>query len=123
MPKLSELLKETRAVQVEIDGEMVNVTYRLKAMTSALYQEWMAGWGKASDTSDTMAAHIAWIRGVLASLIASWDVLRDDGTPWPTTDTPDGLQSLPFIFLETIWGAIWQDMYPNLSGGGTSSAK
>lgn len=87
--KLSDLLKRTRVITVEFQGETVTVTYRLNAVTPALLS------GKPSAVEQVKA------------VVEEWDVLDDRGRPM----APDVIaEQMPTMFLEAVLSAVVQDM-------------
>ena len=60
------------------------------------------------------------LRHFLAAVLVSWDVLSDDGTPYPTT--AEALIPFPYDFLMAATMAVQEAIRPNLDSAGTSGA-
>lgn len=58
--------------------------------------------------------------GVLLKLLASWDVLDDNGKPWPITE--EGLSELSDHFLNFVLSEIQRDMKERVESEGKVSA-
>jgi len=116
MPKLIDLIsKEVKDCELDVEGEVVHIAYRPKAVTSGLFIEWM-GWKDLS-----MAARESWTVAMIVALVASWDILDDAGAPLPIT--AENVKALPTAVNDALLGAIMADMFPNPPSGETSSAK
>lgn len=81
----------------EFAGEPVKVQYRSGIMTP----EWEAKYKNKNDGA----------YGQAHDLIVEWDVLGDDGKPYPTD--LDSLKQLPIEFIASLVGAIAGDLVPN----------
>lgn len=102
---LAALAAATRTVTFEYLGEQIHVTYRLAAQTIENEQ---------ADLQDRLAAQLV-----------SWDVLDDDGKPYPTD--AESLKHFPApIFLlrvaQEITRDVWATMRVDPTPAGTSGA-
>lgn len=61
--------------------------------------------------ADAARRQEAFLCEALASVLAGWDLLTDDGESWPTTQ--DGLARLPSVFIRALWAHITGESGPN----------
>ena len=94
--RAKDLLKATRKIEVEFQGQTLAVEYRVNAVTPAFFAE-VEGW---SD-KDVLQ------RGVCA-VVQSWDLLDENDQALPVTmETTEGL---PVEFLRKVQEAVMADM-------------
>lgn len=108
--RISDLRKETRSVSFEWEGETVNLKYRPGAVTAQMQMS-AAGIATLGDNAGLVVEYLGNYIESMASLIAEWDVLGEDGTPIPISVETMELLTLPFIFA--MFGAIMGAYNPN----------
>ena len=100
--RLSDLTKETRKVSVNVGAsEPLEIEYRTRAYTPEL-EESIIG------AQERPAAALA---QVLGKLIVAWNLVDDDGKPYPLDDAH--FDKLPVQVMIAIFQAIAEDMRPN----------
>jgi len=105
--RLADLRKETRSITFEFLGETVHVAYSPGAFTPELEAE-----ANAAEPGHQLGA----LAKMFARILASWDVMDDDGQPLPIT--LDTLMVMPAKFLGAIMKALQDDTtVPKESGG------
>jgi hypothetical protein len=107
--RVSNLAKNVRETTVAYEGETAAVSYKPGSVTPNMLDEMQAH-------KEDAGALVSLIR----RCVAEWDVLQDDGKPLPT-DAP-AVGDLPVAFLNAVLTAVFEDMRPNPSTGGTSAA-
>lgn len=112
MPKLAQILRDQRAVQVDLgDGETLNVTYRPGAVTPAQHDATI-------DLVERGRGPAALARSLADSLL-TWDLTDDNDAPYPLDEAH--LRELPSGFLRKIFDAIQSDLGPNQKRSGESA--
>ena len=106
---LSQLKKNLKTLTVEIDGDILTISYRPAAITPALWDELRS---KEYDRN----IHV----DVLSRALAGWDLLDDDGQPLPILESE--LMELPGDFLAAIYNQIMSDTYSPKARSGSSGA-
>lgn len=92
--------EQTRTITVEYAGETAGITYYPHKITKSLIRETAEMEGDGADR----------LAGQLVKLVASWEVLDDDGAPLPVTvEVMDGF---PIDFLVAIMRAINEAAIP-----------
>lgn len=110
--RIANLGTDTRTVELSIDNEVLRVVYRPSGVTPV--------------TEDRLRAMAADQRGgaslvvLLADVLVSWDLLDNDGTPYPIT--AESLSCLPTLFLARLTDAIKQDVIPKAPSAAGSGA-
>ena len=107
--RVSNLSRNTRETTVTYDGETAAVTYRPGSVTPNMLDEMQAN-------KENAGALVNLIR----RCVSQWDVLQDDGKQMPP-DSP-AVGDLPVAFLNAVLTAVFEDMRPNPTTGGTSAA-
>jgi hypothetical protein len=87
--KLSDLQKRTRTIEVEYQGDVVNVTYLVNVITPAFL----------SEQPDAVVQ--------IGAAVTAWDVLDDAGKPISPTEIAN---QLPLGFLSAVLEALTGDM-------------
>jgi hypothetical protein len=77
--KLSDLTSKTKPVTLDYNGEIVTMTVRCQLITPKL----IADLGVLDDLTVDSAERMHAVSEHLARLVASWDVLEDDGSMFP----------------------------------------
>jgi len=101
--KVGQLVKDARTVQVDVEGEPLNVTYRPSEITPATESAMM-------DQVDGSRAGGGLCK-LLAKVLVSWELVGDDDKPYPTTEA--ALRKLPIAFLGIVVKGITDDLRPN----------
>lgn len=118
--KLTDLKKSIRTVAIEYEGDSATVQYRPAALTPYLQMvllDWYVG-GENSEReykttlNDVLDAFI--------DLVATWDVMGDNGKPLPVTR--HWLRQLPTQFIAVVIGAILEDIRSPKANGVISPA-
>lgn len=144
--QLSDMMKETKTVSFDYDGETCTIEYRHKALTPVVR---MVLWGAneairarregATQPAEQPAAGkkrgkaalveeqvAVWKRvfaendeymGTIAGLLVRWDVM-DGASPLPIS--VEGLSQLPGDFIKTLANAMLSDGLPNPPNGENS---
>lgn len=100
--KLSQIGAKTRTVTMEYEGEPVALVYRPGKFTPRIEARLNEAQSEGRVSQEVAA--------VLADVLASWDVLGDDGKPVkPTTEL---LMEFPVDFLNLVSQAVAGDMRP-----------
>lgn len=141
--KLHNLMKEEREVAFEYEDEKVTIRYRPAAITPQMQsvasrmqamgikadearEKAKAAKAKGEDNAAEPADLAATLEmgslmtdfcGVIVTLVASWDIVADDGKPLPVTDAL--CMRMPLNFLMAIFRAAMDDMRPNEGNVGT----
>lgn len=119
--KFRDLTKTTKAATVEYQGEKVGFTYKPSAITPQMQlvaiRMQTLGEEKGESAPAEMAALMGDFVGVITNLIASWDVLGDDGSPLPVNR--EWVSQMPLSFLSALFGAAVEDMRPNDESAGS----
>ena len=108
--RISELRKETRQVDIEWDGETVKVEYRPGAVTAQM-QMAAASMANIGNDPQRVVESLGDYVQAMARLIATWDILDDDGQPLPVT--PELVEALPLPFVYAVFGGIMGAYSPN----------
>lgn len=104
MPKISHILKEEATVEVDLgDGETLNIVFRPGVVTPEAHDATM-------DLVDQQRQPAAVAKSLAATLV-KWDLLTDDGDPYPIDEK--SLRSLPFGFLGKVFFALQDSLSPN----------
>ena len=104
---LSKYRNVTKLVQVDFDGEIINVTYRPGEVTPARLTNLRREQQEAVDRGEPLPEGEAWARNL--SMIEKWDIMGDDG---PLPLTPEVLEEIPTVILKTIYQAVLEDTRP-----------
>lgn len=105
MPKLAELIADRAEAHVPLDHGSIAITYRPKIVTP----KWQEQIAEAERQGDLNAS----LYEPLAEALISWDLERDDGTPYPLTR--EGLQDVPKVVLTSVLVAVLLAARPNLT--------
>jgi hypothetical protein len=101
---------DERTIQVDHDGEILEVTYDREALGQA-YAETAQGFASGTSRGLWSAKRSAESHATVAALAAvltSWDV-TNEGEPWPPT--LENLAHVPLHLLDSIHRAIDQDAF------------
>jgi|SRR5215217_1744605 len=104
---IKKVKEETRAATFEVGGQTGSITFYPKRFTKSLLNTATA----AGDNIDQLIA-------ILVPLIADWDVVDDDGKPYPITS--EALSEFPLEVLKVIQQAIFAEYLPGEGNGATS---
>lgn len=144
--QLSDMLKETKTVSFDYDGETCTIEYRHKALTPVVRMVLWGGneavrarreghaqpadqpaAGKKRGKAAIVEAQVsAWKNmfaetdeylGTVAGLLVRWDVM-DGASPLPIS--ADGLAQLPGDFIRALTNAMLSDGLPNPPNGENS---
>ena len=96
--KLSDLKRKTKIIQVKIDDECADVEYRVHAITPELLNE-----------LQTLGDMDGIMRQVEA-VVASWDVLDDNGEKIPPSREAILKYGIPLGFLTAVLRAVTDDL-------------
>lgn len=97
---LEALIQDVRKLEIDINGETLNVTYRPSSYTLATEREF-----KNALHSDMPANALA---VVLVDMIEEWDLLDDSGNVIPPETK--NLQTIPSWFIVRVSNALMDDM-------------
>ena len=115
--KLADLTKETRTATFEYDGETCTIEYRPAAFTAKMQISAMGMTLLGREGSDDIekARHILETLGdyteARTQLIASWDILDENGQALPVT--VEIMQALPLQFVYAMFNAVMKTNNPN----------
>lgn len=98
--ELKKALQE-KTIEVPFGDETLTVTYRPEALTPAMLV--------AMDEAKTTKQQMDVVAGLLAEMVASWD-LTVGGEPYPLEK--DALLQLPLGFLNTVFQALTEAERP-----------
>lgn len=93
---IAQMMKKTRKIEVDFQGDTFGVVYRVNAVTSDLLKK-----------LDGVAWHESLVEQVEAA-VESWEVLDEKGKAKAVTTA--FLQTLPTDFLSCVLTAITKDM-------------
>lgn len=110
MAKLSHLIKDSRPLTVDFDGQPLAIIYRPSAVTPTHHDETM-------DLLEKQRVGSALARTV-SNILISWDLTDENGKPYPVTEK--ALRDLPMQLLSKVSVAIQDDIAPNAQKSGTS---
>lgn len=101
---IDDLARRERTIELDYDGEAVEVRYRPHLFDSTVYNSIVLGTAPESDDEAF---------GVMIKLLAGWNLTRK-GKPLPITK--ETLTALPWALLRDISNAIGKDLF-----GGTGA--
>jgi hypothetical protein len=105
MAELAQLLRQKpKTVQIDHDGDVLNITFDVNAITPA--------WQELTQSEHGLGAG-------LAAVILDWDVV-ENGQPWPPT--ADHLGGLPFPLQRVLLERLVDAAVPGAAEGNASSA-
>lgn len=111
--KLSTLVAATKNVTVSYGGETINLVVRASAITPKMLAD-LALLAEA-EGSKAVAAQVNEIPDLLCRLVASWDVLNDDETPFPL-DPEQVAEKIPMDFqvacIRAATGSVGEAVAP-----------
>jgi len=115
---LSQIAKNTATFTMPYgnDGGTVEITYYPSRLTEKTYADAKI---LSDPTQNDLDENFTAINDVLCQLMKSWDVMDDDGTPFPIDK--EQLKRLPWEFRLTVFYAIIADMKPKNVTASTSS--
>jgi hypothetical protein len=135
--QLSDILKDTKEITFDYEGNECTIVYRHKALTPIMRVLLGAGSdyirskresqqpkkkGKKGEAPGVnwqdLVADVHEYLGAIAGLLVTWDVLDDEGEPLPIT--VEWLEHLPMSFINSIAGAMLTDGLPNPQNGKVS---
>lgn len=87
--KLSDFKKKTKTIMIDYQGEQLNVTYFINAITPSFLSEQL-------------------IVDQVKEAIAEWDVLDEKGKPIPVLESADFLS---INFLRAVIGEVLNDIH------------
>jgi hypothetical protein len=109
--KLSELIGKTAPRAIEYDGQTVNLEIYTQRVTPAYRAKW-----QDAEKDPTREARCQ----LIADMLASWDVLADDGKP--ETVTYEFLQRCPDAFLNQVVEVVEATLFGNPTNASSSSS-
>ena len=138
--KLHQLTKERKTVTVEYEGETVEIEYRPGAITPQMQSvasrlQLISKKQKVRDTdkargivmevtdddemesASEMAALMSDFSDIIVALIASWDIVEEDGSKLSVNHKT--VMAMPLTFLTTVFSATMEDMRPNARSAGS----
>lgn len=118
--KFRDLLKETKRVTFDYDGESVTIDYHPGAITPQmqLVAVGMQALGdeKGEMAPGTMQALMNDYVNVIVTMVKTWDVLGEDGVALPVDK--QWVSRMPLAFLSAVFAAAVGDMRPNEKSAG-----
>lgn len=112
--KLAALAGENRTITVAVPGssseETVEITYRPGAMNLEVAE-------KVQELAEAGSFSVATVES-LRTVLVSWDIQEEDGTPLDVT--ADSIRRVPLPFLMQVFSAIHEDARPNPQTGEAS---
>jgi hypothetical protein len=99
--KITDMMGRTKTIQVEWDGETVDVSYFHNVVTP----EHLENVAQAADKEDLSVLGV-----MLEPVLDWWDILQDDGTRLPTD--ADTIRRVPMSFLNALNKAIEEAQNP-----------
>lgn len=119
--KFRDLTKASKVATVEYQGETVTFTYRPSAITPQMQLVAIRMQTLADEKGDSAPSEMAALMNnfveVITNLIATWDVLGDDGQPLPVNK--EWVSQMPLSFLSALFSAAVEDMRPNDESAGS----
>jgi hypothetical protein len=108
--KLADLARKTKRVTLAFEDETVHLEVRYQLITQKLIADIAALNSLAIDLSEQTAEKLHTLGEQVARLVASWDVLDDDGQMFPLD--PERLAAeIPMMFLAQVLGAAAGAIY------------
>ena len=137
--KLHQLTKERKTITVEYEGGTVEIEYRPGAITPQMQSvasrlQLISKKQKVRDTdkargivmevtdddemesASEMAALMSDFSDIIVALIASWDIVEEDGSKLSVNHKT--VMAMPLTFLTTVFSATMEDMRPNARSAG-----
>lgn len=108
--RLSQLMSNEKALEVEINGDILKITYDPSAFTAEAEDRYAA----QRETQRNIGA----MAEALDVLLLKWDLTDDDGEPLPIN--VETLRTLPGEFLGRVMEAINEDASPKQRRGRNS---
>lgn len=103
MPRISSFKIDERTTQVSMgDDEPLSITYRPNTISTTFHDE-------VVDIAEKNRVGAAIVKMLAASLVR-WDLLDNEGQPYPTTEA--ALRELPLAILIAVNDAIQEDLSP-----------
>lgn len=102
---VSNLQKDVRTFPLVYNGEEAKVTYRPSVVTPARLDALREVPAEEGDRALVM---------LLSELLVEWEVMDDDGSPFPTS--APALSTLPIQFLAEVVNQIRDDTNPAAAG-------
>lgn len=99
--KVADLFAEKRGITIVINGDPLNVFYRPAIMTPVMMESVQKIGQQPQEQIDALVEF-------LFLILAEWDLIGDDGAPYPVTHASLGL--LPIAFLVRVMQAVVKDM-------------
>lgn len=113
---LSKMAANTASFSMPVGDDSVTITYYPQRVSEKTYASLQV---LADQENTDMEQNTHALNDVLISLVASWDVLRDDGTPVPITH--DALPEVPIPFRGQVVNAIMADIRGNATAAQTTN--
>lgn len=113
--KVSALALTERKVAVRVGPQpedVVEVTYRPGALTLQVADD-------LREAQFNPLGDVEVVGHTLLTIIEKWDLMDDDGTPYPVSE--ESIKKLPIEFLGRIFNAIQNDAIPDPTKGANSS--
>lgn len=105
--RLSQLLSEERTLPIEMDGDILTITYNPSAYTAEAEDRYIGN----RETQRNIGA----LAEALTALLISWDLTDDEGET--VALDRDTLRTLPGKFLNDVMEAINEDASPKKAKG------
>lgn len=119
--KFRDLTKATKKATVTYQEETVTFTYKPSAITPQMQLVAIRMQSMTDERGETAPSEMAALMNnfveVIVNLIASWDVLGDNGEPLPVNR--EWVSQMPLSFLSALFGAAVEDMRPNDESAGS----
>lgn len=106
--RLDTVLK-TKWVRISFGEEVLEVEYRPDAVTPRMVIQ--------VDEAKKPAAQMRAVVEALNRILVSWDLIGEDGKPYPITK--ESLMDLPLSFLAQVFRAVTEDMSVGKESTGT----
>lgn len=98
--KLSDLTSATKVVTLEYAGNSIDLTVRTAVITTRFITE-MAKFDVPATGAAAVAAQLSEVPAILCRLVAAWDVIGDDGKPFPLE--PERVaETIPLEFMTAV---------------------